>query len=177
MKYETVVNQTVEAFKKDWVVFSVSTLIVIAVSILTLGLLAAPMYAGLGAMFVKSKKGKKPSFNDLFTYSGKFFFMLIMAILIAIPVFIGSLLLIIPGLILATFWMYSIFAMAFDNKGVIASMKESWNFVAKTGLWQNLLILIVLAIFQSIGSAVIIGTLVTFPMAAGFMALLYEENK
>ncbi len=177
MNYEKAVNQTVEAFKKDWIIFSVSTIIVLAVSIVTLGLLAAPMYAGLGSMFVNSTKGRKPVFNDLFIYSGKFFFMLVMGFLIAVPVIIGCFLLVIPGLILATFWMYSIYAMAFDNKGIIESMKTSWNFVAKNGLWQNLLVLIAVGVFQWLGGAIFIGILVTVPMSAGFLGILYEENK
>ncbi len=176
MHYEKLVKQAVDFYAKNWVILAVSTLVVFALGCITLGLLFGPLMAGLGAMFVKSK-GKKPAFDDLFQFNGKFLVMAIMGLLIGVLVSIGCVFLIVPGLLLATLWMYSIFAMAFDNKGIIDSMKTSWAIVMKKGLWQHLVILLAVGIFNSIGAAIVIGTFVTFPLTAGFMAMLYEENK
>ena len=177
MSYEKIVTKAVAVFSKDWVIYAVSTLIVFALGILTLGLLFGPMMAGLGAMFLKAKKGKKPLFNDLFKFNGKFIGMAVMGLLICLLVCIGCVFLVLPGLLLATLWMYSMFAMAYDNKGIIASMKKSWAIVSKKGLWQHLVILIAIGILNSLGGALVVGTLITLPVTTGFLAMLYEENK
>jgi hypothetical protein len=177
MSYEKTVSKAVAVFSKDWVIFAASTLVVLALGCLTLGLLLGPLMAGLGAMFLKAKKGKKPLFNDLFKFNGKFIGMAVMGLLIFICVCFGFVFLVLPGLLLATLWMYSMFAMAFDNKGIIASMKKSWGMVSKKGLWQHLVILIAIGILNSVGGALVIGTLITMPVSLGFLAMLYEENK
>ncbi|HRU38465.1 MAG TPA: hypothetical protein P5511_01210 [Candidatus Goldiibacteriota bacterium] len=177
MNYEKTVNKAVEIYKENWVILAVSTLVVFALGMLTLGLLFGPLMAGLAAMFVKAKSGKKPAFNDLFQFNGKFIGMAVMGLLIGTLVFLGCLALVLPGLILATLWMYSIFAMAFENKGITESMKASWNFVMKAGLWQQLVIMLAIGILNSIGGAIIVGPLITIPLGMGFLALIYTENK
>jgi hypothetical protein len=176
MNYEKLVKKSVDFYAKNWVVLAVSTLVVFALGCLTLGLLFGPLFAGLGAMFIKSK-GKKPVFDDLFKFNGKFLAMAVMGLLIMILVSIGCVFLVLPGLLLATLWMYAFYAMAFDGKGITDSMKTSWKIVMKKGLWQHLVILIAMGMLNSIGGAVAIGIFVTFPLTAGFLAMLYEENK
>jgi hypothetical protein len=175
MKFEKTVNQAVDVYVKNWVIFSVSTLVVFALGFLTLGLLFGPMMASLGLMFLKAKT-KKPVFDDLFKFNSKFIPMAIMGLLICLGVFFGFVFLILPGLLLATLWMYSIYAMAFDNKGITASMKTSWDLVMKNGIWQQLVVLLAIGILNSIGGSVVVGALVTFPLTTGFLAMLYDSN-
>lgn len=177
MNYEKAIYKAIDVYKENWVILTVSTLVVFALGMLTLGLLFGPLMAGLASMFLKSKSGQKPVFDDLFRFNGKFILMALMGILIATLVSIGMLLLILPGVLLATLWMYSIFAMAFDNKGIIDAMKTSWNFVVKNGLWQHVVILLAIGILNSIGCTIVVGTLITIPLSLGFLALLYNENK
>lgn len=177
MNYEKTAGKSVEVFKENWVVFVVGTLVVFALGFITLGLLFGPLTAGLGAMVLKAKSGKKPVLKDLFQFNSKFFFMAIMGLLIGIAVCFGLILLIVPGLLLASLLMYSIYAMAYDNKGIGGSMKSSWQMVMKTGLWQHVVILLAIGIFNSIGGAVIVGTLITFPLSIGFLAMVYDNNK
>lgn len=177
MNYEKSVHKAIDIYKENWIILSVSTLVVFALGMLTLGLLFGPLVAGLGLMFKKAKSGEKPSFDNLFQFIGKFIMMALMGILIGILIFLGSIILVLPGLLLATLWMYSIFAMAFDNKGIIGAMKTSWNFVIKNGLWQNLIILLAIGILNCIGGAIVVGTLITIPLTFGFLTLIYDENK
>jgi hypothetical protein len=176
MNYEKLVKKSVDFYLKNWVILAVSTLVALALGCLTLGLLLGPLFAGLGAMFIKPK-AKKPVFDDLFKFNGKFLAMAVMGLLIIILVSIGCVFLLLPGLLLATLWMYAFYAMAFDDKGIIDSMKTSWKIVMKKGLWQHLVILVALGILNSVGAAIVIGIFVTFPLTAGFLAMLYEENK
>ena len=177
MNYEKAVNKAVDVYKENWVIFAVSTLVVFALGMLTLGLLFGPLMAGLASMFLKAKEGKKPVFNDLFRYNSKFIGMAIMGLLIGILVCLGLALLILPGLLLMTLWMYSIYAMAFGDKGIIDSMRSSWNMVIKNSIWQHLVILLAIGILNSIGGAIVVGTLITLPLTLGFLAMMYEGNK
>lgn len=177
MNYEKAVNKSIDVFKEHWVVLVVGTLVVFALGCITLGLLFGPLSAGLGSMFLKAKAGKKPVFNDLFQYNSKFILMAIMGLIVGIAVCFGLVLLIVPGILLATLWMYAIYAMAYDNKGIGDSMKSSWDMVMKTGMWQHVVILLAIGIFNSIGGAVVVGTLITFPLSIGFLAMVYEDNK
>jgi hypothetical protein len=177
MNYEKTVNKTIDIYKENWVILAVSTLVVLALGCLTLGLLFGPLLSGLGAMFLKAKKGKKPVFDDLFQFNGKFLGMAVMGLLVCIGVFFGCVFLVLPGLLLATLWMYSMFAMAYDNKGITGSMKTSWDIVIKNGLWQQLVILLAIGVLNSIGGAFVVGTLITMPLSTGFLAMLYDENK
>ncbi len=177
MNYEKTVYKTIDVYKENWVILSVSTLVVFALGMITFGLLFGPLIAGLASMFIKAKSGNKPTFDDLFQYNGKFILMALMGLLIGILIFCGLILLVLPGLLLATLWMYSIFAMAFDNKGIIDSMKTSWAFVLKNGLWQNVVIFLAAGILNAIGGTVVVGTLITIPLTMGFLAMLYDENK
>jgi hypothetical protein len=177
MNYEKTVNQAIDVYRENWVILAVSTLVVFALGCITLGLLFGPLISGLGAMFIKAKKGKKPVFDDLFQFNGRFIGMAVMGLLSCLGVFVGLVFLILPGLLLATLWMYSIFAMAYGGKGIIGSMKASWAIVVKNGLWQQLVVLLAISVLNSIGGAFVVGTLITVPLSTGFLALLYEENK
>lgn len=177
MHYEKTANKVIDVFKTHWVVLVTGTLVVFALGFITLGLLFGPLAAGLGSMFIKAKAGKKPVFNDLFQFNSKFIPMAIMGLLIGIAVSFGLALLILPGLLLAALWMYSIYAMAYDGKSIGESMKASWQMVLKTGLWQHVVILLVIGALNSIGGAIVAGILVTFPLSIGFLALTYEDNK
>jgi hypothetical protein len=177
MNYEKNVKKAVDVFAKNWVILSVSTLVVLALGCLTLGLLFGPLMAGQAAMFLKAKSGKKPVFNDLFQFNGKFVGMAIMGLLTGLGVILGCFFLFLPGLLLATLWMYSLYAMAFDDEGITESMKTSWAMVMKHGIWQQLVVLLGIGIFNSLGGAIVVGTLVTIPLSMGFLAMLYEENK
>jgi hypothetical protein len=177
MNYEKTVNQAIDVYKKNWVILAVSTLVVFALGCITLGLLFGPLMAGLGAMFLKAKKGRKPVFDDLFQFNGKFVGLAVMGLLAFLGIMLGCVLLVLPGLLLATLWMYSIFAMAYDNKGIIESMKTSWAIVSKNGIWQQLVVLLAIGLLNSIGAAFVVGSLITFPLSTGFLAILYDENK
>jgi len=177
MNYEKTVYKAIDIYKENWVTLSVSTLVVFALGMITFGLLFGPLIAGLASMFNKAKSGNKPTFDDLFKYNGKFIIIVLMGILTGILVFIGFIFLVLPGILLATLWMYSLFAIAFDNKGIIDAMKTSWAFVMKNGLWQNVVILLAIGILNCIGGAVVVGPLITIPLSMGFLAMLYDENK
>jgi hypothetical protein len=178
MEYEKNVKDAVEVFGREWIIFVISTLVVGALGCLTLGLLMGPLVAGLGAMFLKAKKGEKPVFNDLFQFNGKFIGMAVMGLLVGLGVMLGTILLILPGLLLATMWMYSLYAMAYDGKGISESMKASWEMVKKAGVWQQLVVLLAIGLFNSIGAAFFgIGTLVTLPLSIGFLAISYGQLK
>jgi uncharacterized membrane protein len=100
----------------------------------------------------------------------RFFSLVCIAILVGLGVFIGFLLLIIPGIILALRWAVAVPACVVENKGPLTSMRRSaeltkghrWTIF---GIW---VLLVVAAIVVAIIASVVAGFgLITAPIGLG----------
>ena len=109
-------------------------------------------------------RGDPGEFGDFFKHMGKIGNLWAVMILMWLGVFVGTLLLIIPGIIVAVLWSQAIFLIIDKDLDAITAMTASWNRV-KDDFWMVLAVIFVTAIISGLGSAVYIGWLVTFPFA------------
>jgi uncharacterized membrane protein len=83
-----------------------------------------------------------------------------------IPIFIGFLLLVIPGIIIsivfAIIFLYALPLMVVKNAGAIDSLKESFE-MAKANPQDTIVLVVVAMVLNAIGSAIWIGTILTLP--------------
>lgn len=89
-------------------IFSENIVLIIAAQFLTTILASAvtyPFLAGLSMVGIRRAAGQPFSFNDIFSYFGRALPLLITAIVMMILVYIGFILLIIPGLYLSVAYM------------------------------------------------------------------------
>ncbi|HEY4031800.1 MAG TPA: glycerophosphoryl diester phosphodiesterase membrane domain-containing protein [Caulobacteraceae bacterium] len=87
------------------------------------GLLA---YAVLFQLTMQDLHGQTPSTEALFSVAfSKFLPMLGLAILLGFGVTLGTMLLIVPGIILATAWSVAMPALVLENRGVFGAFKRS----------------------------------------------------
>ncbi len=156
-------------FTKDWGVYVVSALILLALSLVTVGLLFFTLSAGLYTMLLRRvREGRKPEIGEVFACFDRCWayvlaWLLFLGIGLAFAVVIGApvLLLVVPSdsarafgifltllaligavfviVYLATVWIYWLLFMADRRLGVIEALKASRAMVSRTGFWTTFL--------------------------------------
>ena len=105
---------------------------------------------------------KKVEIGDMFKVFDKFLPLLGLFIVETVFIFAGFFLLVIPGVLLATMWLYAFFYMVDKNKDIASSLKGSWDLVRQKGLGVNLILCIIYVAFAGSGSLLpYIGWIVT----------------
>jgi hypothetical protein len=142
-----------KCFADAWSVYKVNILMVLLatiifqlISLFTVLILSGPIFGGYCLMMINAmrKQDKKVELNDMFKLCGsKFGPLLGLFFLQVVAMFAGFLLLVVPGVLLMTMWMYSYFMMVDRDKGILDSMKGSWHMVKDNGFWINLSLAII----------------------------------
>jgi hypothetical protein len=183
-----VVSETFSIYGQNWVILILSSLVVFVVAGLAAGLLsreggiilqalatiiqlaAYALYTGFVVKLVQDvRDGKRDqTAGDLLSSAAPAILALIVfGILFGIGVTIGLFLLVIPGLILITFWCVGAPSIVIEGEGPIGAFGRSWNLV-RGDAWSVfaaliviLLIVIVIGIILSIiGIAISDGAMV-----------------
>ena len=145
------------------------------VSALVGGALGAFFAAGLFRMAFKQLRGESPDLGTLFSGGDIFLPVWGATILMGLGIFAGSLLLIIPGLLLAALWCFTVPLIVDKRMGVIEAMQASFN-ALRPQMWSALGFLIVAGLFSALGVLVfIIGVFFTAPIQYLAVALLYRS--
>lgn len=174
----------VKAFTEAWNIYIknfflifLSTLVVIILGVLTLGLLYLPLLIGLEMLFVKAKRGEAIMLNDIFAPVPRFFAMLFGSLWMALLIVIGIILLVVPGLCWATWWMYALLFIYDKKLGIGAGMRASKEIVRKDNLWMHLLFLALCSVVANLGGYVFgVGILLTMPLGWGALACAYADE-
>jgi uncharacterized membrane protein len=176
MKIEENVSGSFACFFKDPWIFILAGLIGMALSVVTLGILAPVMALGIAEMFYKTRDGSKAVIDDLFTHMGRTLDLAIQGFLIGVCVLLGCIMLIIPGLLLMALWIYAPYYLVYKNMGIIDSLKASTAAVKKNGLMMHVVIILVTLLVNAIGIQIVIGVLLTYPLVMGFIGFLFSET-
>ena len=154
----------------------VATIVLVALSALTLGILTGPLWAGMILMYVRASRGKAVKFPEMFNCMYRILPMLGAGLLICILVTVGLVLLIVPGLLVASWMLFAIPLMADKEMGIMEAMRASKSAVGKVGVWMNLLLILVTAVIVSLGGAVAgLGALIAVPVSVGMVAMAYKD--
>ena len=131
------------AFAADIVALIVGALIACILSILTIGILAGPLTAGLYSMVVgRIRDGRRARIGDVFSCMGRFWGFLWAAIVLVVLIGLASLT-IVGGVLLATVWLY-VFPFMVDRKmGLTDAMSASYHQVVDNGFWEHLVLLVI----------------------------------
>ncbi|MCI5131210.1 MAG: hypothetical protein D3904_06730 [Candidatus Electrothrix sp. EH2] len=160
----------------------VNTLVMVAVSIISLGFLAPVVSAGyMQSLLLVLRENRKPDIKDLFVYMDLFFPLLGFTALFVTVVCIGLLLLLLPGiavLLAGTFFLVYMLPLMTDRKmGLIKAVKESSRMALEQPVGEHIAVVAVLIILNSIGSSVVFGALLTHPYACFFILSVYEAKQ
>ena len=168
-------------FKASWeqfLKFIVKLILFVLVGVLlSLTIILIPTVAGgfTRASLALIREGKEPDFAELWNFDNYLQILLLM-IIAGIAVAVGFMLLIVPGVILATWWMYSLYFIVDRNMSFTEAMSASKAAVSASGFFNNLAVLLIVSILNSIGSSLAgLGSLVTLPFGLLLMTNAYLE--
>jgi len=110
------------------------------------------------------RDGRKPEFSELWSHWDKYISVLLLMIIAGFIVAVGYMLFIIPGMLLSTIWLYSLYFVVDKDMGFWGAMKASQDAVKATGLGNNFVVFLLIAGINSLGSAAAgFGAILTFP--------------
>jgi hypothetical protein len=157
------------------------TLVMFAVSALSLGILAAVTMAGyMQSIIDMLRSGREPKIKDLFSRMHLFLPLLVFSVLVALVVFVGFTLLVVPGFLLMLAigftCLYMLPLMTDQDLGIVAAIKKSYAMAFSENLAENGVVAILYFAFVFIGGSVFIGALFLQPFATVFLMSVYEEK-
>lgn len=181
MDFSIPFNKAWAAYQKNFVDITVGYLLMLVVSVLSLGLLFPGVYFGYKLLILKVLRGQKVTPTDIFdglrqywNLSGLLIYAGLILMLLGITI-IG----IIPAILIATWWMYAGLFIVDKNYSISRAMLASKNIVRKKNVWLHFIFLIILAVIGNAGfSLAFIGGLVTMPFSLVAFCAAYEvESK
>ncbi|MHB8788536.1 MAG: hypothetical protein ACYDBT_01515 [Desulfobulbaceae bacterium] len=179
MDFKGLLEQTWKIFTDFLPAMLLSTLGLIAISIVSMGILAPVAGAGyMQSLLLAVRDNRKPEIGDLFSQMRLFLPLLGFGILVFIAVFIGFIFLVLPGIImvlaLSFFCLYMLPLMTDREMGLIDAIKESSRLAMEEPIAEHLVVVALFIGITAIGQSFVIGTLFTQPFATLFILLVYE---
>lgn len=108
------------------------------------------------------RDGVDPELDELWRFDD-YLQILLLLLLGGLAVAVGLVLLVVPGVVLMVWWMYALVFVVDRRLSFAEAMGESKRMVTASGFWNHLVVLLVLAALNSLGSAACLGTLLTAP--------------
>ena len=159
-------RQAARLFVKDLAPLIVAALIAAALSVVTLGVLAGPLFAGLyGMVIARVRDGRQPAVGDVFAGLQRFWSYFAAALVLVLLVGLASLT-IVGGFVLATIWLYVFPLMVDRGLSLGEALKASKDLVMRTGFWEHLALVVVLFVVASVANGALAVLAVPFIVVA-----------
>jgi hypothetical protein len=168
-----VLRETGSRFLDDVVPLVLATLVAIALSVVTLGALAGPLYAGLLNMVIRrEREGRRPEVGDVFSCMDRFWSFLGAAVVLVLAIGLAWIT-IVGGILLGAIWLY-VFPLMVDRRiGLWEAMATSKDMVVRAGFWEHVALVILLIAVGALGRGPLV--LLTIPFGVVTAAVAYCE--
>ena len=181
MDFKDLLEKSWKSFTEFLPALLINTLVLLVVSIFSLGILAPVCTAGYTQSLLQTIRDKrKPEVGDLFSHMNLFFPLLAFFIVAGIILFIGLLVLVLPGIIaglaLYFFCLYLIPLMTDKNMGLIEAVKESSRMAMEDPITGHVAVVAIYIGITAIGQVVPLGIIFTMPIATLFLLYTFEEK-
>jgi uncharacterized membrane protein len=184
IKYNTSSPDIGDYFKEGFTLFkeSIGTFMVASIlfwltSIASFSILFGPLLAGYMLIFVDKIRGKNVKAFDIFKGFNRFIPIVIVFYLTKAIIAIGIFFLVIPGLVFIS-WFFFVELLILDKKiGVFEAMKLNKRVSSERGIWNYVILNVVLVAILSIlgGISFGIGTVIVTPVVFAIYAVAYED--
>jgi len=146
MNFQKYLEDSFRIIKEEPVIIILGGLVVQLLTILSMGIMAGPFLGGYFLLIIcLLRDNKKPSFNDVFSglqqLRNLFPFVLVLLI-----IFIGFMLLVLPGLLFATWWLYVLPLMVDRKISFSEAMRLSTNKVNEKGFLMHFVFLLLISV-------------------------------
>ena len=184
MNFQAYLEDTFRIIKEEPVILILGGLVVQLLTMLTMGILAGPFLGGYFLLIIYYlRENRKPTFNDIFSGLQQFG-NLLPYFLVLLLIFFGLMLLVLPGLLFATWWLYVLPLMVDRKMPFIDAMRQSMNKVNETGFLMHFVFLLLISVIP-IMLLNFLSTMVPFlfvlkiflpPFQVGCLASLYIDQ-
>ncbi len=184
MNFQAYLEDTYRIIKAEPVILILGGLLVQLLTVFSLGILAGPLIGGYTLLVILSlRENRKPVFNDIFSGLQQFA-NLFPYFLVLLLIFFGFMLLILPGLLFATWWLYVLPLMVDKKMSFTDAMRVSRNKVNEKGFLMHLVFLLLVSVIP-IMLINFISTIIPFlfvlkillpPFQVGCLASLYIDQ-
>ena len=141
-------------------------------------LLGGALAFGMSRVMVLIYRGHVPSVDTYFDGFRHFLPTLIASLLLAVLVLMGTVLLVIPGIVAAIGLSQTFYVLQdHPEMGAEAALKESWRLTWTNGNMWKVLFMGFLSFFVLLGGALAfgVGLFIAYPLVSVMLAGLYEE--
>jgi hypothetical protein len=157
------------------------TLVMLAVSVITLGILMPVIMAGyIHSILMLVRTGREPKVQDLFSQMRLFLPLLAFFFVVLIALMIGFSIFFLPGFIISlavTFCcIYMIPLMVDRQLNIIDAIKVSYSMALSGNVADHAVLVIIYLGLSMIGSSFILGALFTQPLATLILLSVYDEK-
>ena len=164
-----------DAFTTDVVPFLVGALIAGVLSVITLGILAGPLVAGLYTMAVgRIRDGRRAEIGDVFAGFDRFWSYLWAAIVLVVLIGLASIT-IVGGVLLATIWIYVFPFMVDRRMGLTDAMAASYHRVVDNGFWEHLALVVIFIAIGAVANGWV--GVITFPFTVAVITGAYFATR
>ena len=171
-----VLKQAWRLFVDDIGPLIIGALVACILTVLTLGILAGPLAAGLYGMVVgRVRDGRRPEVGDVFGQFHRFGAFFFAALVLVVLIGLASIT-IVGGILLATIWLYVFPLMVDKRMGLGEALGASYRLVRENGFWEHLVLVVLFAIIGSIGGPAFLITL-PFQITATVAAYLLVDGR
>jgi hypothetical protein len=152
-------NDAIAVYKKNWLILVLAAFLYEVLSLVSLLILCGPLTGGAALMTLRAmrREDKWSDMGDLFRPIGslsQFFRLLGLFFLTLIPVLLGLVLCVLPGLALATIWLFPFYLVVDKKFGVFASLGASASIVTRKGAGTNFLLVVLAVALELAPSAI-----------------------
>jgi hypothetical protein len=132
-------NDAIEVYRKNVLAFVVAVILFDVLMIGSLFVLGGPLVGGMVLLCLRAMRDPEHQvrLSDLFGTFDRFGAFVGFFFLTTVPILLGTALLIVPGVLLATVWLFAPYLMVDRNMGVIDALRTSWRIVMARGFWIN----------------------------------------
>lgn len=169
-----ILEESWEVFWKDVLVYLLATVLSAVLIAASLGILSGVVAVGFSLLVHRRLAGEEAGASTIFAGFSHLMGATIAALIIFVGVSLGLLLLLLPGLFLLAAWSMTFHAMAVENLGAGEAMSRSYR-VFKEHSLLIVVLLILLAVVNSIAGTLIFLPLLTTPYSAIAVSIAYER--
>lgn len=168
-------------FERSWGLFKarpiehlVVSLIVLVLSVVSLGVLLGPLMVGQIRMIEKQERGEDPRIEDVFTGFSSFGSAFVTTLILFVGLLIGLLLLVVPGLILAAAWSFALWFVALEDASSVDALASSWALL-KAHTLSVVVLIVILAAVNLLANTLVLAALITTPLTMIFWTLAFQD--